>query len=99
MVSRWRSGRSLRLPLGLVVTAAALVVTSPGVPAQPATRPTIQAYRGLGSWVDIYDPGQWKHPGDTVGRMARHGVRTLFLETGNYHSGPPIFHPGVVDRF
>lgn len=84
--------------LALLVWVMSVAVTGPA-PAGTSSRASINAYRGLGSWVDIYDTAQWDSPVATVKKMKRKGVRTLFLETGNYHSGPPIFRPADVDRF
>jgi len=99
-------GRRRRLP-SLGAFALALAVSS-GEVAPPSMETAamatsaaanLAAYRGLGSWVDIYDTYEWDHPRDTVRKMKRRGVRTLYLETGNYHSGPAIFRPQATDRF
>jgi hypothetical protein len=64
-----------------------------------AVRPGgLAPYRGLGSWVDIYDTAQFDHPLATVKAMKRRGVRTLFLETGNYNTGP-VYRPAAQARF
>lgn len=42
------------------------------------------AYAGLGTWVDIYATASWAHPRQEVAAMARDGVGTLYLQTGNY---------------
>jgi hypothetical protein len=42
------------------------------------------AYAGLGTWLDIYATASWAHPRQEVAAMARDGVRTLYLQTGNY---------------
>ena len=59
----------------------------------------LEAYRGLGAWIDIYDGGKWRHPGRTVRRLHRRGVRTIFLQTTNYGSRGPIRYPGLTARF
>lgn len=41
-------------------------------------------YRRLGAWVDIYDDKL--DPTVAVKEMARRGVKTLYLETNNFHS-------------
>ncbi len=61
--------------------------------------PSIAAYRGLGTWVDIYDPTAWKNPEALVRSMKARGVRTLFLETGNYRQTVDIVRPGLAGRF
>jgi hypothetical protein len=61
--------------------------------------PRLDADRGLGAWIDIYDRAKWRHPGRTVVRLDRRGVRTIFLQTTNYGSRGPIKFPGVTARF
>ena len=59
---------------------------------QPPLLPRRRRARGslhtkdLGSWVDIYDDSAWRDPAATVADMAKHGVRTLHIETGNSRS-------------
>ena len=104
---RHREGRRRHRSLPLVAFALAVAVTSGEVTppsmetaaAATSGAANLAAFRGLGSWVDIYDTYQWDHPRDTVRKMKRRGVRTLYLETGNYHSGPAIFRPRATDRF
>lgn len=84
-----------RLIATLVVVSAALVVagTTAG-PAAADTGPSVSAYRGLGTWIDIYPPRwPWKNPQRTVDTAVTHGVRTLFVETSNYHTPPAIRYP------
>jgi hypothetical protein len=97
---RCRSVFFASLAIALAVTS--VEVAPPSVsPATAGTagRAKLSPFRGLGSWVDIYDTYQWDNPGATVRKMARKGVRTLYLETGNYHSGPAIFRSADTDRF
>lgn len=61
--------------------------------------PSLAAYRGLGTWVDIYDPTAWTHPETAVAKMKARGVRTLFLETGNYHQTVDVVRSSVAARF
>jgi len=63
------------------------------------TSPSLAAYRGLGTWVDIYDPVAWSHPEASVARMKARGVRTLYLETGNFGQSVRIVHPALAARF
>lgn len=59
---------------------------------------SIEAYRGLGSWIDIYDAA-WAHPAASVREMARRGVRTLYLQTSNFSRGQPFVHRDGVEAF
>ena len=68
-------------------------------PSARAARARLGAYRGLGSWVDIYDEAQLHRPAFTVRRMHDRGVRTLFLETSNYSRDRAIMFPAAMERF
>jgi hypothetical protein len=57
-------------------------------------------YGGLGTWLDIYaGKAAWRHPGREVAAMARDGVRTLYLQTGNYRQGVDLMRPRAQGRF
>lgn len=68
--------------------------------ARPAPRigGDVRAYRGLGTWVDIFD-SSYRHPREAVRSMAARGVRTLYLETSNYRQRTPFVHRSKVERF
>lgn len=68
-------------------------------PPTPADRSSLRPYRGLGTWVDIYDDEDWRYPEVAVARMSLEGVQTLYLQTGNYRSPGKIFQPEKTTRF
>ena len=70
-------------------------------PSASAAAASITAYRGLGTWVDLYDSAAWNDPAAAVKDMASHGVRTLFIETANYHNPPSasLFKPAALAVF
>jgi hypothetical protein len=73
-----------------VLVGAALATTAPAASAAPS----VSAYRGLGTWIDIYPPlSPWTQPKQTVAIAASHGVKTLYVETSNYHTAPAIRYP------
>jgi hypothetical protein len=78
-----------------VATAAVAAVPVKTVP----TGPSLEAYRGLGSWVDIYDAAAWKDPAATVRDMSANGVRTLFVETANFSAKTDIVYPDQLRVF
>ena len=82
-----------RLLLMAVVLMALLVA-----PASGAARHR-SAYAGLGTWLEIYATQSWAHPGREVRAMARDGVRTLYLQTGNYEQSADLFRPRKLGRF
>ena len=84
-----------RLLASLVVVAAVSVTaaTTAG-PAAADTGPSVTAYRGLGTWIDIYPPRwPWLNPRRTVATAVAHHVRTLYVETSNYATAPAIRYP------
>jgi hypothetical protein len=66
--------------------------------AAPADH-TLDVYRGLGSWVDLYDARAWKDPAAAVADMASHGVRTIYVQTANSSSKSGLVHPAELATF
>jgi hypothetical protein len=96
------SSGSRRLPLGgcllLALVLAGVLTASAGSAAASAREST--PYAGLGTWIDIYaGKAAWRHPGSEIAAMARHGVRTLYLETGNYRQSVDFMRPRAQGRF
>jgi hypothetical protein len=81
-----------------VVLAAVLVVPASGGAAAGSTRHR-SAYAGLGTWLDIYATSSWAHPQREVAAMARDGVRTLYLQTGNYGQSTDLVRAHALGRF
>jgi len=78
------------------VLSAVLLAPAAGA-AVSSRRPT--AYAGLGTWVDIYATTTWANPQRAVAAMARDGVRTLYLQTGNYSQPVDLVRPHALSRF
>src|SRR5947207_415637 len=85
------------LCLGIVLAFSLALVSGAGSARKGPAR--LAAYRGLGTWVDLYDPRSWAAPETAVDAMAQHGVRTLFLETGNYSHASRVYKPDYAARF
>jgi hypothetical protein len=75
---------------------ALLVVPATGASASSHRR---TPYAGLGTWLDIYATAAWAHPEAEVAAMARVGVRTLYLQTGNYEQHVDLVRRGALGRF
>jgi hypothetical protein len=86
-----------RTALAFAVLAA--VLAPPGVGARTAPEASLEPFRGLGAWVDIFEDRAWARPAKAVADMASHGVRTLYLQTSNYSQDDAIAHPAGVARF
>ena len=90
--------------LTALLAAVALLALSNGAAhsVRPGSGPgttgaaSIDAYRGLGTWVDLYDTRAWADPAAAVRDMAGHGVRTLFVETANSSSKSGLVHPAEL---
>lgn len=83
------------------VPARASEPATPVPAVEPASMGTgfanIDLYRGLGTWIDIYDFASWDRPRATVRAMAARGIRTLYIETSNFRRTRPfVFKSGLV---
>jgi hypothetical protein len=87
---------SRRILLAAAVLAAVLVVPASGAAGSSHDR---SAYAGLGTWLDIYATSFWTHPQREVAAMRRVGVRTLYLQTGNYEQRVDLVRPEKLGRF
>jgi hypothetical protein len=81
----------------LVVTLGALAAALALVGSAPATE--LSAYRGLSTWVDIYDDDVMSNPEFAASQMSGLGVGVVFLETGNSSQATDIVRPDLVGRF
>jgi hypothetical protein len=99
-VRRVTRGGTAALLLLLVLLGVSEIGDGPSPhPAFAGPSASIEAYRGLGTWIDIYDDSAWADPAGTVAAMKAHGVRTLYLETSNFHRGKAFVFPDGVRAF
>jgi len=66
--------------------------------AGAAGAPSLEPYRGLGTWIDIYDDAQLTAPEATVDRIRARGVRTIYLETANFKQSRDVVRPDRLSR-
>jgi len=59
---------------------------------------TVDAYRGLGTWVDIYSGRTLAHPSGAAARMKAEGVKTLYLQTSNWRQRADVVRSAFVAR-
>jgi hypothetical protein len=57
----------------------------------PPVKASLLAYRGLGTWVDIYDTSLWNDPLTAVQSMQADGIRTVYLQSSNYSHRAIVF--------
>jgi hypothetical protein len=53
-------------------------------PARVVERAGVDVYRGVGAWVDMYDPAELGNPWPALVEMQARGVRTMYLETASW---------------
>jgi hypothetical protein len=82
----------------LLVAALAAVLVAPATGVSASSRRRA-VYAGLGTWLDIYAGAAWAHPEREVAAMARDGVRTLYLQTGNYEQPVDLVRRRALGRF
>jgi hypothetical protein len=83
------------LLLAAVLAAAFLAPVTGAFGSAPHRSP----YAGLGTWLDIYATPSWAHPRQEVEAMARDGVRTLYLQTGNYEQSDDLVRRHALGQF
>jgi len=89
-----RVARSTRWILALACIAAVAVPV-----ASAAPKATLEPYRGLATWVDIFDVGLWRDPEGAAASIAERGVRTVYVETSNFSQKVAVLRPVRVARF
>jgi len=87
------------LALALIAGFAVLARSRTATTTSTSAAPDIDAYRGLGCWVSIYDKTAWADPEGAIAVMAGHGVRTLFIQTGNSNSKGVVYNEPLQQRF
>ena len=90
---------SLALSGLLVLAGRGLAPQTAAPSASSAASDPLDAYRGLGSWVSIYDARAWADPEAAVADMSGHGVQTLFIQTGNSNSEGVVYKPAGQELF
>jgi hypothetical protein len=80
----------------LLALACALLFAVAAPSGASAASAPLFSYRGLGTWVDMYDARAWNDPAAAVRDMQAHGAHTLFLETSNYHWATALNKPAAM---
>ena len=82
----------------LALFSVALTAAPTGTAVKNDLTPDVEAYRGLGAWLDIYNARLWRQPGRVADDLAAHGVKTLYLQTTNYRRRGPFHFPEATGR-
>lgn len=65
-------------------TIALVALAALAGPSNAIARPSKEAYRGPGTWIDIFDGRLLVDPFTTVSDLSLHGIRTIYIETANF---------------
>jgi uncharacterized lipoprotein YddW (UPF0748 family) len=76
--------RARKAVAAAALTLAAITMLPAAAPPAAAARPSKEAYRGPGTWIDIFDSRVLADPFATVEDLSLHGIRTIYVETANY---------------
>ena len=79
-------------------SAAALVLLA-ALPGCARSAPSLSAYSGLGTWVSIYGAEAYSSPTTVAAAIASHGVKTVYVQTGNYSQRDDIVRPDRLGTF
>ena len=60
---------------------------------------SLVAYKGLGSWIDVFNSWVWSHPWRTVAKMHKRGVETIYLQTATHGSDGAVVYPEATKAF
>jgi hypothetical protein len=82
----------------IVVLGLCVVAVGAGAGAAPARQADAAVFGGLGTWIDIYDPGLFAAPERTAQRIAARGVRTVWIETANDAAPADVMRPVQLGR-
>ena len=68
-------------------------------PVEGNPRVSLAAYKGLGSWIDVFNSWVWAHPWRTVAKMHKRGVETIYLQTATHGSDSAVVYPDATRAF
>jgi len=69
------------------------------LPGCGRSAPSLSAYGGLGTWVSIYGAEAYSSPSTVARAIAARGVRTVYVQTGNYSQPDAIVRPTQLGAF
>jgi hypothetical protein len=94
-------GAATLLAVALVAALGASVLRRGPVSSAKKARVNrgIGAFEGVGAWIDLWDTKAWRDPSAAVADMDKHGVKTIYLQTGNPRSPQGISNPDALAAF
>jgi hypothetical protein len=87
-----------RILLAVLSVALTAAPTSNNAAKTEAASPSLEAYQGLGAWLDIYNARLYRQADRVADDLLAHGVKTLYLQTTNYRRRGPFQFPKHMGR-
>ena len=76
-----------------------VLVLALALPGLARAAPSISAYRGLGTWVSIFGTEAYSSPDSVAAAIAARGVKTVYMQTGNYSQRDDVVSPLALGFF
>lgn len=89
--------RQLLLPLAAIVVCLTIAGDGSATPARVSR--DIAAYEGFGTWVSIYGTNAYTQPETVAADIAAKGVKTVYVQTGNFSQSADIVRPDRLGAF
>jgi hypothetical protein len=88
------------VPTSALLATTSTTTSTTALPKTTAAGPDLRAYRGLGTWIDVYDwseafnrYGEKRVGLDDIGEMAAAGVQTLYVQTSKWDAPTDVLEP------
>ena len=88
-----------RFFVGVAAMTACLAVAGDGSAASARTSRDVSAYDGLGTWVSIYGTKAYTQPTTVAAEIAAKGVKTVYVQTGNFSQAVDVVRPIQLGAF
>ena len=81
------------LAIGAVAGIVAVAVAGTHVASRARATADVSAYEGLGTWISIFGTKAYTQPSAVATAIASRGVKTVYVETGNYSQTVDVVNP------
>jgi hypothetical protein len=85
--------------IGLGVLAVCVAIVGGGAAAPTRAARDVSAYDGLGTWVSIYGVKAYSQPTEVAAAIAAKGVKTVYVQTGNFSQTVDVVQPEQLGAF
>jgi len=87
------------LAIGAVAATVAVAVAGTHVASRAKATPDVSAYEGLGTWVSIFGAKAYTQPDVVAAAIAGRGVKTVYVQTGNFSQPVDVVKPDQLGAF